>query len=96
MMDSLVKQLSTLDAKKFEGLTDLVLGHLKEKQSLVNVYLLHGIRLHGKIVSFDSVSIFLVRGTEAQLVSRAAVSTIVLQKNESRPSQGKRDIGNVT
>jgi host factor-I protein len=57
-------------------LQSVFLEALRNKQISVSVYLINGIKLQGKIDSFDQ-SVILLKNTTAQIVYKHAISTIV-------------------
>lgn len=60
---------------------DVFLKHLMEKQIMVSIFLLNGIRLQGFIMTFDNYAVFIAdqkRETPAQMIYKKNISTITL------------------
>jgi host factor-I protein len=57
-------------------LQDTFLDHLRQNKVPLTVVLVNGVKLHGRLVEFDSVSLLLQRGPDAQLLHKHAISTI--------------------
>ncbi len=65
---------------KMKSLQDPFLNALRRESVDVSIYLVNGIKLQGKIDSFDQFSI-LLRSSVNQLIYKHAVSTIVPERN---------------
>ena len=59
------------------GLQDTFLNHARNSKVPVTVFLVNGVKLQGVVTWFDSFSLLLARGPDAQLVYKHAVSTII-------------------
>lgn len=57
-------------------LQDHFLASLIESQITIAIYLRHGIKLKGRLVGFDEMSLFLEDEKGTQLILKDAVSTI--------------------
>jgi len=53
------------------------LNDLKKEEKLVTVFLINGVKLSGKISSFDGNTIVLNKDSSSQLVYKNAISTIM-------------------
>jgi host factor-I protein len=62
---------------------DAFLNALRRDHISVTIYLVSGIRLIGRIKSFDRYSILLDAGQQEMLIFKHAVSTITRPKSES-------------
>ena len=58
-------------------LQDDFLGSLCREQTQVSMFLVNGIRLTGKIESFDTYVVMLKNGATTQLVYKHAISTVL-------------------
>jgi host factor-I protein len=58
-------------------LQDDFLGSLHQEQVQVSMFLVNGIRLTGKIESFDTYVVILKNGATTQMVYKHAISTVV-------------------
>ncbi len=65
---------------KMKSLQDPFLNALRREGVDVSIYLVNGIKLQGKIDSFDQFAI-LLRSTVNQLIYKHAISTIVPERN---------------
>lgn len=88
-------QTITPKTQKGSSLQDSFLNDLRRSRAQVNMYLVNGIKLQGKIDSFDQYVIVLKNNVQ-QMVFKHAISTIVplrsgeamhSRENESRPNQ---------
>lgn len=61
---------------KGHNLQDMFLNTLKKEQTPVSIFLVNGIKLQGKIDSFDQYAIMLKSRDSQQLVYKHAISTI--------------------
>ncbi len=75
-----------------QPLQDTFLEHLRQHKVPVTVFLVNGIRLQGTVTAFDSYSLLLSRGDQAQVVYKHAISTMmpgeavqIGQSNEQTP-----------
>ena len=66
--------------KKTLELQNNFLRYLLENQKNVHIYLVNGIKLHGKIESFD-FEVIMLKGRTTQMVYKKAISTIVPFEN---------------
>lgn len=64
---------------KSTNLQDLFLNTLRKKNIYVSVFLVNGIKLQGKVDSFDQY-VVLLKNTVNQMVYKHAISTIVPTK----------------
>ncbi len=56
---------------------DWLFERLRDTKADVQVFLVNGIRLNGRIESFDRYTIHLSRGSSSQVVYKHAISTVV-------------------
>lgn len=63
--------------EKSQGVQDIFLNTLRKKKMPVTIFLSNGVKLQGNITGFDSFSIVLRRGPQAQLVYKHSIATIV-------------------
>lgn len=67
---------------KGQSLQDPFLNALRKDKTPVSVYLVNGIKLQGKIDSFDQFVVLLSNGVN-QMVYKHAISTVVPSRNVS-------------
>ncbi len=60
-----------------ESLQKAFLTYIRDNRTEVTLYLANGIKLHGRIRSFDLYTLQLVQGRTAQVVYKTAISTIL-------------------
>ena len=65
---------------KGQNLQDLFLNTLRKEHTPVSIFLVNGIKLQGKIDSFDQY-VILLKNTVNQMVYKHAISTIVPGKS---------------
>lgn len=61
---------------KGRDLQDPFLNTLRKEKTNVSIYLVNGIKLHGRVVSFDQY-VILLKNTVTQMVYKHSVSTVV-------------------
>ncbi|MCR3754742.1 MAG: RNA-binding protein Hfq [Candidatus Westeberhardia cardiocondylae] len=61
---------------KGKSLQDPFLNTLRRERVPVSIYLINGIKLHGKIESFD-LFVILLKNTVSQIIYKHAISTVV-------------------
>ena len=61
-------------------LQELMLNQLRKQRIKVSVYLVNGVRLQGKIRSFDTFTILIEDGKQQTLVYKHSITTIILQE----------------
>ena len=69
-----------------QSLQDPFLNALRKERVPVSIYLVNGIKLTGKIKSFDKFTVILENKNQEQMIFKHAISTISSQK--SMPSYG--------
>ena len=67
-----------------QNIQDAFLNTVRREKTAVVVYLLNGVKLTGRIRSFDKFSVLLESGSQEQLIFKHAISTI---------SQSRRNTG---
>jgi host factor-I protein len=77
------------------GLQETFLSRARDSKVPLTVFLVNGVKLQGVVTWFDSFSLLLTRGVDAQLVYKHAISTIVplqpLQLYEPEEQPGRPD-----
>jgi host factor-I protein len=78
--------------KPQQNIQDGFLNTARKEKLLVTVYLLSGVKLTGRIRSFDKYSLILESNSQEQLVFKHAIATVVLPRagsvTGSAPSEG--------
>jgi len=71
--------------KPSQNIQDGFLNTARKEKLLVTVYLLSGVKLSGRIRSFDKYSVILEGNSQEQLVFKHAIATVVLPRPGSVP-----------
>jgi host factor-I protein len=71
--------------KQPQNIQDGFLNSARKEKTLVTVYLLSGVKLSGRIRSFDKFSVVLESNGQEQLIFKHAISTVVLPRAGSPP-----------
>lgn len=69
-----------MDPKAAQNIQDSFLNSARKDRVLVTIYLLSGVKLTGRIRSFDKFSVILESNQQEQLIFKHAISTIVLSR----------------
>ena len=62
------------------GIQDTFLNAARKDRLSVTIYLVSGVKLSGRIRSFDKYALVLESGNQEQLIYKHAISTVVVQK----------------
>ena len=71
--------------EKQQNIQDGILNSARKEKTLVTIYLMSGVKLTGRIRSFDKYSVVLESNSQEQLIFKHAISTVVLPRS-SAPS----------
>jgi host factor-I protein len=63
---------------------DSFLNSARKERSSVTIYLMSGVKLTGRIKSFDKYSVILEAGSQEQLIFKHAISTVSLPRGGGR------------
>ena len=69
-----------MDTKPAQNIQDTFLNSARKDKAPITVYLLSGVKLTGRIRSFDKYSVVLESNNQEQLIFKHAISTVVLGK----------------
>ena len=75
---------------KGQSLQDPYLNTLRKERTPVAIYLVNGIKLQGRIESFDQF-VVLLRNSVSQMVYKHAISTVVPVHNIRLPNVERQD-----
>ena len=64
-----------------QNIQDAFLNNARKEKSIITIYLLSGVKLSGRIKSFDKYSLVLETNNQEQLIFKHAVSTVVTLKS---------------
>ena len=66
-----------MEAKPAQNIQDTFLNTVRKDKSPITIYLVSGVKLTGKIRSFDKYSVLLENNSQEQLIFKHAISTEV-------------------
>ena len=80
-----------MDNKPAQNIQDSFLNTARKDKSVITIYLLSGVKLTGRIRSFDKYSVVLDTNNQEQLIFKHAISTVVMARPvhshvESKPA----------
>ena len=67
----------SFDKTSQNNIQDVFLNNLRRDRTPVTLFLLGGVKLTGKIKSFDKYALILESGSQEQLIFKHAISTVV-------------------
>jgi host factor-I protein len=70
--------------KQAQNIQEAFLNNARKEKTFLTIYLMSGVKLSGKIKSFDKYSVVLETNNQEQLIFKHAISTVVV----SRPFHG--------
>ena len=96
-----------MDPKPAQNIQDTFLNTVRKDKSPITIYLVSGVKLTGKIRSFDKYSVLLENNNQEQLIFKHAISTVVSGRagahmelrpdgREARPTTGPMAVAPVT
>src|SRR6184192_1268639 len=66
--------------KPAQNIQDSFLNNARKEKSVITIYLMSGVKLSGRIKSFDKYSLVLETNNQEQLIFKHAISTVVTLK----------------
>ncbi len=78
--------------KPAQNIQDSFLNTARKDKAVITIYLLSGVKLTGRIRSFDKYSVVLETNNQEQLIFKHAISTVVIsraphmERHETRPA----------
>src|SRR5439155_16241971 len=66
--------------KPAQNIQDSFLNNARKDKIVLTIYLMSGVKLSGRIKSFDNYSLVLETNNQEQLIFKHAISTVVTQK----------------
>jgi host factor-I protein len=90
---------SAMESKTAQNVQDTYFNTVRKDKTPLTIYLVNGVRVHGRIRSFDKFSVLLENGEQEQLVFKHAISTVTTGAAGARPERrtplaGLRPIAN--
>jgi host factor-I protein len=79
-----------MDTKPAQNIQDSFLNTARKEKTNITIYLMSGVKLTGRIRSFDKYSVVLETNNQEQLIFKHAISTVVSNRSvmhtEHRPA----------
>jgi host factor-I protein len=88
-----------MESKPAQNIQDTFLNTVRKDKSPITIYLVSGVKLTGKIRSFDKYSVLLENNAQEQLIFKHAISTVVSGRpavHEGRPATDSRVASSAT
>ncbi len=70
-----------MDTKPSQNIQDSFLNTARKEKGVVTIYLLSGVKLTGRIRSFDKYSVVMETNNQEQLIFKHAISTVVMARS---------------
>jgi host factor-I protein len=70
-----------METKPAQNIQDSFLNTARKDKSVITIYLLSGVKLSGRIRSFDKYSVVLETNNQEQLIFKHAISTVVMARS---------------
>lgn len=71
------RRSAIMDNKPAQNIQDTFLNTVRKDKTPITIYLVSGVKLTGKIRSFDKYSVLLENNSQEQLIFKHAISTVV-------------------
>jgi host factor-I protein len=78
--------------KPAQNIQDSFLNNARKDKVVLTIYLMSGVKLSGRIKSFDKYSLVLETNNQEQLIFKHAVSTVVTQKSHAYSGAGAQPV----
>ena len=81
-----------METKPAQNIQDTFLNTARKDKSPITIYLMSGVKLSGRIRSFDKYSVVLETNNQEQLIFKHAISTVVMARglhHAERPGTGE-------
>lgn len=85
-----------MDSKPAQNIQDTFLNTVRKDKSPITIYLVSGVKLTGKIRSFDKYSVLLENNSQEQLIFKHAISTVVSGRMGGLHGEGKSEVRSST
>jgi host factor-I protein len=86
-----------MENKPAQNIQDTFLNTVRKDKTPITIYLVSGVKLTGKIRSFDKYSVLLENNSQEQLIFKHAISTVVSNRSvlhtEHRPGAVHTGLG---
>lgn len=71
-----------------QNIQEAFLNNARKDKTFLTIYLMSGVKLSGRIKSFDKYSVILEASNQEQLIFKHAISTVVISKSAHSPGGG--------
>lgn len=82
-----------MDSKPAQNIQDTFLNTVRKDKSPITIYLVSGVKLTGRIRSFDKYSVLLENNNQEQLIFKHAISTVVSGRAGAHPEVRPGTVG---
>ena len=77
-----------MDTKPAQNIQDSFLNNARKDKIVLTIYLMSGVKLSGRIKSFDKYSLVLETNNQEQLIFKHAISTVVMSRGFHHAERG--------
>jgi host factor-I protein len=88
-MQAIQERDRQMENKPAQNIQDSFLNTARKDKSQITIYLLSGVKLTGRIRSFDKYSVVLETNNQEQLIFKHAISTVVMAKGSSHHGESR-------
>src|SRR6476646_4665500 len=81
-----------MESKPAQNIQDTFLNTVRKDKTPITIYLVRGVKLTGKIRSFDKYSVLLENNSQEQLIFKHAISTVVSGRMGGMHGEVKSDL----
>jgi len=78
-----------MENKPAQNIQDSFLNTARKDKAVITIYLLSGVKLSGRIRSFDKYSVVLETNNQEQLIFKHAISTVVMARGAHMGDRGE-------
>ncbi len=79
--------------KPAQNIQEAFLNNTRKDKTFLTIYLMSGVKLSGRIKSFDKYSVILETNNQEQLIFKHAISTVVISKPSSHAVAHSASVG---
>ena len=81
-----------MENKPAQNIQDSFLNTARKEKTIITIYLMSGVKLTGRIRSFDKYSVVLETNNQEQLIFKHAISTVVMPRGTHEPRVGMGEV----
>jgi host factor-I protein len=79
--------------KPAQNIQEAFLNNTRKDKTFLTIYLMSGVKLSGRIKSFDKYSVILETNNQEQLIFKHAISTVVISKPTAHTAAHSASVG---